>query len=536
MAKFNLLTTLVLDAAGYSKGIDKAKKESQNLAKSVQTAGTSIKSSFGALGAMVTPLGGQFAGVGTAIQGVMGVIRTLPAVVGAATAGAVAASGGLLLAVITITGAVAGLIAWFKRSDEGADVLRNALNSINAIVDVFLDKLGMIGSAIAKLFKGDFKGATEDIKAAFTGWGDAMRENLATAEEQSALQDQLEKKMETYATDRQLIETKIADLQNKAREEEVNGIKVSAAERLAAANALAAAKKNLYDLDYSIKKLEYDIFAAEMANSADLDDNRTELNKKQAELNGLYTAYLQSKREDIKLSNKLLDNVREEARIAESKITDKMKPKGAGQIALPEAYQTIAPAIDGTTASMLNQQIVLSELINQYTKLGELTPALGGMFNALAGGLGAVNSKFGAYVGWIGKVITSTLGMIGVIKKLVVAQKAKAIGAAISGGAEMPFPYNLIAIATSVGEVIAAFASMPKFAMGGIVGGSSYSGDKVPAMVNSGEMILNGQQQANLFKQINSGGVGGGEVVFRIDGTQLVGVLSNHGKKINRIS
>jgi hypothetical protein len=42
-----------------------------------------------------------------------------------------------------------------------------------------------------------------------------------------------------------------------------------------------------------------------------------------------------------------------------------------------------------------------------------------------------------------------------------------------------------------------------KFAQGGIVGGTSFSGDRVPARVNSGEMILNKQQQARLFEIAN---------------------------------
>jgi hypothetical protein len=43
-----------------------------------------------------------------------------------------------------------------------------------------------------------------------------------------------------------------------------------------------------------------------------------------------------------------------------------------------------------------------------------------------------------------------------------------------------------------------------KFASGGIVAGSSYSGDRVNARLNSGEMVLNGTQQRNMFNQINS--------------------------------
>lgn len=49
--------------------------------------------------------------------------------------------------------------------------------------------------------------------------------------------------------------------------------------------------------------------------------------------------------------------------------------------------------------------------------------------------------------------------------------------------------------------------SAGKFATGGIVGGRSYTGDAITARVNSGEMILNLQQQKKLFDTIASGNV-----------------------------
>lgn len=49
----------------------------------------------------------------------------------------------------------------------------------------------------------------------------------------------------------------------------------------------------------------------------------------------------------------------------------------------------------------------------------------------------------------------------------------------------------------------------PAFATGGIVGGTSYTGDRVRARLNSGEMILNAGQQRNLFNAINEGRLGG---------------------------
>lgn len=80
-------------------------------------------------------------------------------------------------------------------------------------------------------------------------------------------------------------------------------------------------------------------------------------------------------------------------------------------------------------------------------------------------------------------------------------------------------------------SIIAAVKSMGKFAEGGIVGGSSYGGDRLMARVNSGEMILSGRQQKNLFDMVDSGdfgGGGGGVVDFRIQGNALYGVLRNY--------
>lgn len=92
---------------------------------------------------------------------------------------------------------------------------------------------------------------------------------------------------------------------------------------------------------------------------------------------------------------------------------------------------------------------------------------------------------------------------------------------------------------TAVASVIAAMVNVPKFANGGIVPGSMYSGDRVPAMVNSGEMILNRSQQGRLFNILNSkGGVNGkdvrvtGEVV--VSGEQMRILLANTDRKMRR--
>ena len=113
------------------------------------------------------------------------------------------------------------------------------------------------------------------------------------------------------------------------------------------------------------------------------------------------------------------------------------------------------------------------------------------------------------------------------------ANAQSSIAGAANSGAKLPFPANLVAIAAGVGAVLAALASMSKFAKGGIVGGSSSVGDKNIIRANSGEMILTKGQQSTLFNAIKSGNLGGGgNVQFKIKGTDLIGVINNTNSKM----
>ena len=123
------------------------------------------------------------------------------------------------------------------------------------------------------------------------------------------------------------------------------------------------------------------------------------------------------------------------------------------------------------------------------------------------------------------------------------AKQASAIASATASGAALPFPANIAAIAAGIAAVVAAFALVfSAFAEGGIVGGGSHIGDSQLVRVNSGEMILNGQQQKRLFNLLNGtdsrngAEIGkGGVVKFKIKGNNLYGVLNNHIAKQNRV-
>ena len=92
-----------------------------------------------------------------------------------------------------------------------------------------------------------------------------------------------------------------------------------------------------------------------------------------------------------------------------------------------------------------------------------------------------------------------------------VANTALGISQAIGEGGIFGIALGAIVGAAGAAQLATIIANKPvppSFATGGIVGGDSYTGDKLQAMVNSGEMILNAGQQRNLFDSINSGNVG----------------------------
>lgn len=163
-------------------------------------------------------------------------------------------------------------------------------------------------------------------------------------------------------------------------------------------------------------------------------------------------------------------------------------------------------------------------IINSVSTVLETVNALQEMFGTTALSAASAQAAAGAT-----EVATS--------QAVTTANATEAGTEAVKQGAKMPFPFNLVAIAASVAAVLAALAAVGAFANGGIVGGSSFAGDNLFARVNSGEMILNGSQQRNLFKLLDNGGgnVVGGNVNFVIKGKDLHGCLANYDNQMSKV-
>lgn len=190
--------------------------------------------------------------------------------------------------------------------------------------------------------------------------------------------------------------------------------------------------------------------------------------------------------------------------------------------ALIEAFETVYTLIQAITK--VREAAAEVEKARNNAEMQALEQQI-----AMTGALGA------AEVAAKGAATIATQKQAGAQAQLAAAEVAGAAGAASETSMKLPFPYNLAALAASIGAIIAAFAAvkgLSKFAKGGIVGGNSTTGDNNVIRANSGEMILTKAQQGTLFNMLNGkGGLGGGNVEFKIRGTDLVGTLNNYNQK-----
>jgi hypothetical protein len=93
------------------------------------------------------------------------------------------------------------------------------------------------------------------------------------------------------------------------------------------------------------------------------------------------------------------------------------------------------------------------------------------------------------------------------------------------GGPPLGFTFGAIA-ATAMAAQAAQVAGLKGYAQGGIIGqGATMGGDNRLATVRDGEMVLNAQQQAVVFNAINSGNLGGGDIVINVDGRTIARVV-----------
>lgn len=212
------------------------------------------------------------------------------------------------------------------------------------------------------------------------------------------------------------------------------------------------------------------------------------------------------------------------------KLTQKMedfeKIKGLGNVDLGN--------FEGVRKAMTDIQGIVDPTAKGFAAAGTACQALGGAMQQLGGDSAA--AKAGLMMAAIG-------------------QLALSLATAMTDAAKQSWITWLAFGISGTAQLVSMVATISQFATGGIVGGNSKSGDRVLARVNSGEMILNAAQQAQLFAIANgrmqptvntdvltglmaggAGGVKAGSVVGKIRGRDIVLVTANETRSNRRRS
>ena len=128
-------------------------------------------------------------------------------------------------------------------------------------------------------------------------------------------------------------------------------------------------------------------------------------------------------------------------------------------------------------------------------------------------------------------LLTNTIGQLGILSNITtpeVQQFTRTFGSILSMiGLSIKGPWGIAL--QGIGGIVSSFSG------GGVVGGTSYKGDRLLAAVNSGEMILNGYQQKQLLDIISSGGGGGVQNISAVvRGEDMYLALSNYKRRTRR--
>ena len=144
-----------------------------------------------------------------------------------------------------------------------------------------------------------------------------------------------------------------------------------------------------------------------------------------------------------------------------------------------------------------------------------------------------------------GAAAGTTMALVAAAKEEESAMLGAAAAAIYAAHAYIPFGGVGIAsgyVATMMAEMAAMKAAakgLQAFANGGIVSGGSLHGDKTLIRVNEGEMVLNTIQQKRLFDLLNSNSnhynSQPNNVVFKLHGKELVGLINNYSTSKNKI-
>lgn len=313
-------------------------------------------------GGAVTKFRGLTKGIGGAVKG----FKTLR--------GAIISTGIGALVV-----ALGTLVTYFTNTQRGADLVSKAMDGIGAAFAVITDRISILGESLIKFFKGDFKGAIDGVKDAFTGVTDEIvRETKAAYELRDAL--------------------------NNLKDEEIGLIAINAERRKGIAEARLIAEDETLSTLERIKALDK---AAELENA--ILDDQLRIARERARISQEQLDLGESSRQEIEENARLQAAVSEletqslrqqrtlatrrnalQRQFAAERKQEMLETPKILKGSMDLENQIIADAGEKKLAILAkqNKREIKEEELTQEAKLGIISGALGGVARLVGEGSG----------------------------------------------------------------------------------------------------------------------------------------------------
>jgi len=534
---------LVSDLRNYQKNLSDGQKETRKFKQNVKREVGEVGQSFQALmRGDITALPEFFksstAAAGGFAKGLHGVKAAL-----------IATGIGALLVGLGL--AIAGVIQYFKGTEEGQIVFAKVMNKIKAYTTPVIDVLGKLGKSIVLLFQGKFAEAWDTATGSIAAAGEQIKQNTANLKELNALEESIVKRRRQVKDLEAQSEAEIAELRNKANDEE----NYNSQQRLGFITKAISLERELGTAKIQLANEEYrlGLLKDEQGDNTIEDTDATlELQREalrvQKETETGLRRLLETQQRIGKEFTKQVDL---QATI-NRQVAERASNTGISTITTRTNFElgTTTPKgeladmgrfMDANTesANRMNEAIAATASEANREGIASLSGSFGQLGSAIGGTTGhflTMASKISELIPiLISQIVALTTAQVASSQSITAAKGSEAIASGTASSQSLPFPFNLIALAATIGSIIAALATKPpKMAAGGLVYGDS--------LVNVGEYSnarVNPEVIAPLdkLKGMIGGNSSGVEILqprVDFDGEKLYFSLDRIGKRINK--
>ena len=383
------------------------------------------------------------------------------------------------------------------------------------------------------------KGSLADLENQLTKLQEKLKKkNMSLIDKQKTIKDveDLKKQIEDKKIELGMKEPELKDIENTEAWYRNQIKKLEEQKAKLPINAYIERQKLQDQIDNMNLKLKLELEGVEITGSKDLAEA----------FNGTYEKSINGINDSISaLQNKLKDTdwstMGEDGSKEFYEYIQKIQELKAELSELQEVYdeQMLTPQ-EKALKQFEEMQEAAEKTGEDFRSLGSITGSIGDIFKSMGNDAAAAALQvITATLDMMAQIIPQILGLIG-------AKQAEAMASGTASAAKLPYPANLGAIASIIATVLSTFATISSVisgaeshAGGGIVGGSSFHGDRILSYLDSGEMVLNKRQQNSLFNFLDGGlmpqrGGQNVKVTGVIRGTDLMLVQKNTNKVLRK--